>query len=266
MIDDQHHITTPEGVPLVLDLAGPLPRALAYFTDLLIRAVIYLAAAFVFGMIGGAGTGLLLILVFVLEWFYPVWFEVMRNGQTPGKKAFGMAVVHEDGTPVDIQASLVRNLLRTVDLFPLLYLTGFITMLLDSRFRRLGDLAAGTLVVYAANSNRALSNTLFGTRSDALSNALPGAASHVRTDTRHGSHTAPHSIAPHSDAHTRPPLAPDWPATLADRQLLLTFLERSAGLSPGRRGELAQRAFPELPPAQAEEQLQRMALHVQGGR
>lgn len=254
MIDDQHHITTPEGVPLVLDLAGPLPRALAYFTDLLIRAVIYLAAAFVFGMIGGAGTGLLLILVFVLEWFYPVWFEVMRNGQTPGKKAFGMAVVHEDGTPVDIQASLVRNLLRTVDLFPLLYLTGFITMLLDSRFRRLGDLAAGTLVVYAASSNRAFSNT------------LPGAAADVRTDTRHGSHTAPHSIAPHSDAHTRPPLAPDWPATLADRQLLLTFLERSAGLSPGRRGELAQRAFPELPPAQAEEQLQRMALHVQGGR
>ena len=249
MIDDQHHITTPEGVPLVLDLAGPLPRALAYLTDLLVRALIYLAAAVVFGMIGGAGTGLLLILVFVLEWFYPVWFEVMRNGQTPGKKAFGMAVVHEDGTPVDIQASLVRNLLRTVDLFPLLYLTGFITMLLDSRFRRLGDLAAGTLVVYAASSNRALSN------------ALPGAASDVRTDTRNGSH-----IAPHADAHTRPPLAPDWPATLADRQLLLTFLERSAGLSPGRRGELAQRAFPELPPAQAEEQLQRIALHVQGGR
>lgn len=260
MIDDQHHITTPEGVPLVLDLAGPLPRALAYFTDLLIRVVIYLAAAFVFGMIGASGAGLLLILVFVLEWFYPVWFEVMSNGQTPGKKAFGMAVVYEDGTPVDIQASLVRNLLRTADLFPLLYLTGFITMLLDRRFRRLGDLAAGTLVVYTASSNRALSGAISGTFADTLSGAdVPigtGGSSHLTRG---------------PDADTRPPLAnqplaPDWHATLADRQVLLTFLERSAGLSPGRRGELAQRAFPELPPAQAEEQLRRMALHVQGGR
>src|SRR5690606_4368338 len=102
MIDDQHHITTPEGVPLTLDLAGPLPRALAYFTDLAIRIVVYLVAAILFGLLGGLGNGLMLILIFLLEWFYPVWFEVMRHGQTPGKKAFGMTVVREDGTPVDV--------------------------------------------------------------------------------------------------------------------------------------------------------------------
>src|SRR5690606_30714917 len=206
MIDDQQHITTPEGVPLTLDLAGPLPRALAYFTDLAIRIVVYLVAAILFGLLGGLGNGLMLILIFLLEWFYPVWFEVMRHGQTPGKKAFGMTVVREDGTPVDVSASLVRNLLRTADQFPLLYLTGFITLLLDSRYRRLGDLAAGTLVVY--------------------SRGAPARSSGERT-------------------HTLPP---DWPTSIQDRQLLLTFLERSPGLSPARRGELARLAFPELPP------------------
>lgn len=223
MIDDQHHITTPEGVPLTLDLAGPVPRALAYFTDLAIRIVVYIIAAVLFGLLGGLGNGLMLILIFLLEWFYPVWFEVMRHGQTPGKKSFGMAVVREDGTPVDFSASLVRNLLRTADQFPLLYLTGFVTMLLDSRFRRLGDLAAGTLVVY--------------------------------------SRTAPARRAG-QPAHTLPP---DWVTSIQDRQLLLTFLERSPGLSPARRGELARLAFPELKPEDAEDRLRRTALHVQGG-
>jgi hypothetical protein len=84
----------------------------------------------------------------LVEWFYPVWFE-LRSGATPGKKAMGLVVVHDDGTPVGPSASLIRNLLRALDFLPLFYATGLISMLIDRDFRRLGDLAAGTLVVYA---------------------------------------------------------------------------------------------------------------------
>lgn len=222
MIDDQRHIVTPEGVPLALTLAGPVPRAVAYLIDFCIRAIVYLVAAMALAPLGGLGWGLLLILFFVLEWGYPILFEVLRNGQTPGKKALHLAVVKDDATPVDLNASLVRNLLRTADLFPSFYLAGLITMLIDSRFRRLGDLAAGTLVVHVTPP--------------------PGSSHH------HGTVSLP----------------PDWPVTVSDRQLLLSFLERSPQLSPGRRAELAQLAFPELTAKAAEQQLRRVALHMQG--
>jgi len=90
----------------------------------------------------------MLIILFIIEWFYPVIFEV-RNGMTPGKRAMGVRVVHDDGTPVAWSSSLLRNLIRSVDFFPFFNITGFITMLMNSRFKRLGDLAAGTVVVYA---------------------------------------------------------------------------------------------------------------------
>lgn len=83
----------------------------------------------------------------MLEWFYPVFFEV-RNGQTPGKKAMGIHVINDNGTPVNWSASILRNLLRSVDFLPLMYCVGLISMLLNREFRRLGDLVAGTLVTY----------------------------------------------------------------------------------------------------------------------
>lgn len=138
---------TPEGVDLALRLAGPVPRAAAQAIDWLIRLVLYLVltplAAF-----AGVGVGLMLLGLFLVEWFYPVWFE-LRSGATPGKKAMGLLVVHDDGTPVGPSASLIRNLLRALDFLPLFYATGLISMLIDRDFRRLGDLAGGTLVVYA---------------------------------------------------------------------------------------------------------------------
>ena len=138
---------TPEGVDLALRLAGPVPRAAAFVLDLLIRAALYLALTPLLGL-AGVGTGLLLLALFLLEWFYPVWFE-LRRGATPGKRALGLLVVHDDGTPVGPSASLIRNLLRVVDFLPLLYGAGLVTMLIDRDFRRLGDLAAGTLVIHA---------------------------------------------------------------------------------------------------------------------
>ena len=222
MIDDRQHIVTPEGVPLALTLAGPAPRAVAYLIDFSIRFVVYMVAATLLGPLGGVGWGLLLILFFLLEWGYPILFEVLRQGQTPGKKALHLTVVKEDATPVDLNASLIRNLLRTADLFPMFYLAGLITMLIDSRFRRLGDLAAGTLVVHVT--------------------------------------PPPERLPANADAA----LPPDWAVTISDRQLLLNFLERSPQLSPGRRAELAQLAFPELAADAAEQRLRQVALHMQG--
>jgi hypothetical protein len=90
----------------------------------------------------------MLVLAFLLEWFYPVAFEVWRNGQTPGKRRFGLAVVNQDLTPVRLDAALVRNLLRAVDFLPFAYLGGLLGMSASRRFQRLGDMAAGTVVVH----------------------------------------------------------------------------------------------------------------------
>jgi uncharacterized RDD family membrane protein YckC len=148
VIDDRQTLRTPEGATLSLVPAGPLPRSVAFLIDLLIRLGIYLGAMLMLFWLDSLSTGLMLILVFLLEWFYPVIFEVFRHGQTPGKKAMALVVTHLDGAPVTLNGSLIRNLIRQADFFPFFYLFGFITMLLNRRFQRLGDLAAGTLVLH----------------------------------------------------------------------------------------------------------------------
>lgn len=148
MIDDRQGLYTPEGAELSLVLAGPVVRTAAFTLDLLIRIAIYILVAIISAFIGGIGNGVILISMFLLEWFYPVLFEVFRDGQTPGKKSMGIAVTHSDGTPITINGSLIRNLLRNADMFPGCYLAGFIAMLCNQRFQRLGDLAADTVVVY----------------------------------------------------------------------------------------------------------------------
>ncbi|HVJ12781.1 MAG TPA: RDD family protein, partial [Burkholderiales bacterium] len=78
----------------------------------------------------------------------PAWFEARWNGQTPGKRAMGIAVLNDDGTPLRWPGALTRNLLRAVDFLPFLYGIGLAAMLINRDFKRLGDLAAGTVVVY----------------------------------------------------------------------------------------------------------------------
>ncbi len=138
---------TPEGVLLQLKLAGPVARACAWAIDLAIKTVLYIITAIITSLFGGVGMAVMLIGFFLLEWFYPVFFEV-SSGATPGKKAMGLVVVHDNGTPISWSASLIRNLLRVADFFPLFYGTGLLAMLASSRFQRLGDMVAGTLVVY----------------------------------------------------------------------------------------------------------------------
>jgi hypothetical protein len=98
--------------------------------------------------LGQLGLGLWLIFLFLVEWLYPVAFEIWAGGATPGKKLLGLRVVNDDGTPVSRWASVTRNLLRAVDFLPVLYGMGFAAMLMNRDFKRMGDLVAGTVVIY----------------------------------------------------------------------------------------------------------------------
>lgn len=138
---------TPEGIMLRLKVAGPVSRACAWAIDAVIKGIIYALVASLTVFLGGVGIAMMLISFFLLEWFYPVIFEV-SSGATPGKKAMGLVVIHDNGTPVSLSSSLIRNLLRVADFLPLLYGIGLISMLANRNFQRLGDMVAGTLVVY----------------------------------------------------------------------------------------------------------------------
>jgi uncharacterized RDD family membrane protein YckC len=151
LIDTRLRQETPEGVELTLSPAGPVPRALAWALDFALRGIVYLVGGFVLVPMGSAGVGLGLIGAFLLEWGYPVYFELQR-GCTPGKQLLSLRVVQHDGAPLTLGSALLRNLVRFVDFMPVGYLFGLLSCLLSGRFQRLGDLAAGTLVIYKIDS------------------------------------------------------------------------------------------------------------------
>lgn len=151
--EDRISISTPEGLDIELNLAGLGSRIAAAIVDALILGIVLLLAAF--GMFALAdwfsspllaiGIGWLVILLLVIGYF--VAFEVFGEGKTPGKSMFGIRVLGIDGEPVGFGPSMVRNLLRLVDLFPVLPVLGPIAILVSDRNQRIGDLAARTLVV-----------------------------------------------------------------------------------------------------------------------
>jgi uncharacterized RDD family membrane protein YckC len=148
MLDTTRRVATPEGIELTLHLAGPVPRALAWAIDLVIRVAVVLAVMSVAMQFGEAGMGVALLTAFFVEWLLPAWLEAMWRGQTPGKRALGLAVLNDDGSPLRWPAALTRNLLRAVDFLPFFYGIGLVSMLANRDFKRLGDLAAGSVVVY----------------------------------------------------------------------------------------------------------------------
>jgi len=141
---------TPEGIELALYTAGPVIRFLAYAIDFFIRIILYMIVAFIMSIIQIFGTWLYLILLFLGEWFYFVFFEVFNNGQTPGKILLGIKVIMQNGAPIGWNPSILRNLLRAADIFLYaIYLFGLLSMMYTKGFKRLGDLAAGSVVVYS---------------------------------------------------------------------------------------------------------------------
>lgn len=150
-------LATPERALLSLPIAGVGSRALAYLADLLLLALAWAVAIVAFsvvaplidvwGELSAVARVAAVVAVFFVQWGYWTVAEVFFKGQTPGKRLLGIRVVRQDGSPVGLFESAVRNLLRLVDFLPALYPVGLTTMLIDRQNRRLGDLAAGTVLV-----------------------------------------------------------------------------------------------------------------------
>lgn len=149
VLDSAITIETPEGIMIELRPAGIVARCYAYLLDFFIRfMIVSVASAVLIPTMRGVGTALVLILFFAMEWFYPVMFELSRWGATPGKRTFGLKTVMDNGLPITPAASITRNLLRVADFIPAMFGFGILSMLLRRDFKRLGDIAAATLVVY----------------------------------------------------------------------------------------------------------------------
>jgi uncharacterized RDD family membrane protein YckC len=233
-----HGLFSPEGVRLELAVAGPAPRIFAYGIDWLIvialmvfllitlftslplgvlldkwiRSALHQVKATargqrpdpeLIGRVAGVMIALFLLAQFVVETGYFIFWEMLTGGRSPGKALVGLRVVRRDGLPIDFRSSVVRNVMRLVDMLPANYVVGLVAMLLSDSGERLGDHAAGTLVI----------------RLD-----RPEAAAEIQPPER----AAAFSL-------TRQQLARIGPREL---QLIRTTLRRMASLPEARRGPL----------------------------
>jgi len=150
-VEDRITIPTPEGVALELTLAGAGSRFIAGALDtmlqILLVALTAVATAAAFGGLNGIGVVILSTTGFAAWYLYDVLFEVLAAGRTPGKRLTHLRVVRSDAQPVDLPASAIRNLVRTAEGPPLLYVPAMLSIFLTRRNQRLGDLAAATLVI-----------------------------------------------------------------------------------------------------------------------
>jgi len=165
-IDTTAEIETPEHVRFHYPVAGPARRVVAYVLDGLLRAAVVLVFAIIALMgglalgdaIAGVSQGVILLILFLLEWLYYTLWEIAWNGRTPGKRALDLRVVTVHGHPLRVGDSFLRNLLRAADFLPLGYAIGLLAMARDARFRRLGDMVAGTMVI--VEERRTVASTL----------------------------------------------------------------------------------------------------------
>ncbi|MBU7015151.1 MAG: RDD family protein [Theionarchaea archaeon] len=152
---EDHTLSTAENVPVYYDIATAGSRAVAFLVDYSIIVLASLALILVtdaldhFGLRGFSSYAVALIYVVVgtLTWGYFVVSELALNGSSIGKNIMGLRVIKEDATPIDVVDSLTRNFVRYIDLWPGTCLVGFTVMMLNAKSKRLGDFAAGTIVV-----------------------------------------------------------------------------------------------------------------------
>ncbi len=153
-LDTLQVVELAEGIEIRLRMAGPMLRAGAYLLDFLIRLAVLAVGGMVLLFAGTAigeqvAGGVGLLVWFLLDWLYPVFFEAGKRGATPGKRLMGLRVVQATGSPITLGQAVVRNFLRFIDGMPAFtYCFGLTSCLATKRFQRLGDLAAGTVVIY----------------------------------------------------------------------------------------------------------------------
>ena len=152
--DTAFRAETPEGIEYTLYPAGIYSRFCAYALDSVFQWLLLAAFMIIysFALDAVAGMWFVLLVRFALDWFYHVICEQCFRGQTPGKRFLGLRVVESDGSPVSAASSLIRNLLRFVDCHVGLYFISFLAINASGAFRRPGDWAAGTLVIYTWQS------------------------------------------------------------------------------------------------------------------
>lgn len=152
-------IETPEQTTLEFSLAGVGSRFLAVALDTLIQYAAILLVAIATGLLvwgtgpvlpqlGNWGAAAAVIAFFLLYYGYFALFEILWNGQTPGKRLAGLRVIQDSGRPVGTYQAVLRNVVRILDQIPVVYGIGIISVLLSERNKRLGDLVAGTVVVH----------------------------------------------------------------------------------------------------------------------
>jgi uncharacterized RDD family membrane protein YckC len=150
-VRDLHAVITPENVRFEFELAGVASRALAWGIDLAVMGAMTTLVLLVVGVLGvvlgGLATALYFVFAFCIQWGYGAFCEWGWAGQTVGKRVVGIRVLDAAGAQITAMQAAVRNLVRIVDLMPALYFAGGVCALLDAHGRRLGDLAAGTVVV-----------------------------------------------------------------------------------------------------------------------
>jgi len=174
-LEGLHVLLSPEQVSLHLPVAGPTSRILAYAIDLVVIALVEIGLLFVVLLAtplaqtfasslselagdlqsdGPAQAQALLVFIaglilvqLVIEWGYFTFFELAMGGRSPGKRVMGLRVMRDGGLPLTLRESLVRNLLRAVDMLPANYLIGLVSIVMSKEGKRLGDIAAGTVVV-----------------------------------------------------------------------------------------------------------------------
>jgi uncharacterized RDD family membrane protein YckC len=210
-LDDRIMISTPEGIELALTLAGLGSRFIAGAADLIIQGVVIGILALLTAGATGFIPAVTIVLAFVVWFLYPILFEVLAAGRTPGKRWTHLRVVRESGAPVDLAASAIRNLMRLLDGPLLLYLPTIISIVVTERNQRPGDLAAGTVVIRES----------------------PGA------------------LAPSSRAAAAESSGPGWDVSAITPEEVATvrrFLERRESLDPAARQALARRLATGLAP------------------
>ena len=154
-VNEHLSVETPEQIRINYSVAGIGSRFYAALVDIAVLIPLICIGAYVtiraqldldenFGNWLVAITG---IAIFALIWGYYMVFEITMNGQSPGKRALGLRVIKAQGYPISFSDSAIRNLVRIIDFLPFFYGTGLVVMLFNENWQRLGDLAAGTLVV-----------------------------------------------------------------------------------------------------------------------
>jgi uncharacterized RDD family membrane protein YckC len=229
-------VDTPEEVGIEFEVAGVGSRLVAGIIDgALIVLLLLLVVVLPFAALGAGGAlvnnvgdkivgrssdllegidavafAIVMLGSFAILWGYYVAAELVTDGRSPGKRAVGLRVLRTDGFPISVAESVVRNLVRAIDVIPGMYFVGLVTMMISARSQRLGDLAAGTIVVRErVGEDRG--------RIQSLADVIAERS---------------------GDAHTVAGLGP------GETQLLIGYLERAGGLEPAARTALAGQIAP----------------------